>query len=151
MEIVPFEIAKKLKEKGFKEKCLAYYDIDDNVGLLFNMQYYSDYTCPCQYTDLLQSHNTDLTVTQPDDSENCCDAPTISQVLKWLREEKKIDISPCCYRGFQGEFMGWYYLIVDMRVDVWQYIDEETCKDNSKSTYESAALAGISYVIDNLI
>lgn len=34
MEFVTFEIAKKLDEKGFKEKCLAYYDVNDNVGLI---------------------------------------------------------------------------------------------------------------------
>lgn len=66
-EFVTFELAKKLQEKGFKEKCLAYYDVDDNVGLLYNTQYTND-MLPCQYTDLLASHNTDEAVVSPDDS-----------------------------------------------------------------------------------
>ena len=126
MEIVPYELAKKLKEKGFNAESkysLGYYDKLGNFMSAADHWFLNGWII----------------------------APTISQVLKWLREEKKIDISPCCYRDFQGEFMGWYYLIVDMRADVWQYIAEETRKDNSKSTYESAALAGIEYVIDNLI
>ena len=137
METVSFEIAKKLKEKGFKEKCLAYYDIDDNVGLLYNTQY-NDECSPCQYADLLQSHNTDTTVAQPDDSENCCDAPTISQVLKWLRVEKKIHI--CIdYDGLYS------YDIIDI-------IDCEFREAKyGYESYELAALAGIEYVIDKLI
>ena len=90
-EFVPFEIAKKIKEKGFKEKCLTYYDVIDNVELLYNTQYTNDLS-PCQYTDLLQSHNTDVTAYQSDDSEYCVDAPTISQVLNWLRDEKQLYI-----------------------------------------------------------
>lgn len=87
-DFVSFEIAKKLKEKGFVEKCLAYYDVEDNVGILFNTQYTYD-IFPCQYTDLLQSHNTGTATKQQDDSEYCIDCPTISQVLKWFRKEKQ--------------------------------------------------------------
>lgn len=139
-EFVSFSIAKKLKEKGFKEKCLAYYDVEDNVGLLYNTQY-SDEALPCQYTDLLQCHNTGEAETQPDDSENCVDAPTISQVLKWLREEKKIFVEivitpmelykPMIYDigGFKNP-----YRDISPRID-----------------FNEAALAGIEYVIENLI
>ena len=94
MDFVSFEIANKLKEKGFREKCLTYYDVVDNVGLLYNTQYTNDLS-PCQYTDLLQSHNTDVSAYLSDDSEYCVDAPTISQVLKWLRDEKGIHITIC--------------------------------------------------------
>ena len=143
-DFVPFELAKKLKEKGFREKCLTYYDVEDNVGLLYNTQYTDDMS-PCQYTDLLQSHNTDTTVAQPDDSENCCDAPTISQVLKWLREEKKLHVVFPFY-----EDKGFYYYVQRIgnaaRI-VSSFDDSDTCFD----TAELAALAGIKYCLDNLI
>ena len=158
MEIVPFELAKKLKEKGFKEKCLAYYDIDDNVGLLYNTQYSDEYS-PCQYTDLLQSHNTDTIVAQPDDSENCCDAPTISQVLKWLREEKKIFVAiniGYCYESdetpfptnpkMEPIFKGYYYGIWELD----NLNDKNACSEFFKDS-ELATLAGIEYVINKLI
>lgn len=140
-DFVPYELAVKLKEKGFKEKCLAYYDIDDNVGLLHNTQYGDEYS-PYQYTDLLQSHNTDPIVVQPDDSENCCDAPTISQVLKWLREEKKLHIS--IEYGYE-EIPVWDFEIRLIGTYGRWWTDE------TYSSYELAVFAGIEYVIDNLI
>lgn len=138
-DFVTFEIAKKLKEKGFREKCLAYYDVEDNVGLLYNMQY-SDKLCPCQYTDLLVSYNSDAISSDLDTSGNCIDAPTISQALKWLRKEKKIHI---CV-DFDGD-MNWYYQIAiygstDIAADGYGY-----------NGYEEAILCGIEYVLDNLI
>ena len=80
MEFVTIEIAKKLKEKGFTEKCLAYYVEGDSIilnesmpeseGEVFNME------------NLLFSCNREC-------SESMFDAPTIAQVLKWLREKKR--------------------------------------------------------------
>ena len=146
-EFVPFELAKKLQEKGFKQKCLAYYDVEDNVGLLYNTQY-TDEALPCQYTDLLRCHNTGEAETQPDDSGFCVDAPTISQVLKWLREEKKIHVVVDVFHD------GWDTLIyTDIHTDYigdyqYNYIDRG---DLARSTYEETVLDSIEYIIDNLI
>lgn len=146
-DFVSFEIAKKLKEKGFKEKCLAYYDIDDNVGLLYNTQYSDEYS-PCQYTDLLQSHNTDTTVAQPDDSENCCDAPTISQVLKWLRKEKLILIGLSPMQEYDvEETIEWCATVYKADKQGGLSLKEELYYES----YELAAIAGIKYCLDNLI
>lgn len=38
MDFVTFEIAKKLKEKGFREECIAYYHTDGE--LLYNSDQY---------------------------------------------------------------------------------------------------------------
>ena len=146
---VTYELAVKLREKGFREKCLAYYDVEDNVGLLYNTQY-TDEALPCQYTDLLQSHNTGEAETQPDDSGNCVDAPTISQVMRWLRK-KKIIISifphPC----------GWQ---ADIYKDVHEYYDSEAeCylmhyykeKTEISHSYNWLEIYCIQYVLDNLI
>ena len=140
MEIVSFEIAQKLKEKGFREKCLTYYDVDDNVGLLYNTQY-SDEMLPCQYTDLLMSHNTSEG-RQPDDSDNCVDAPTISQVLKWLRKEKNLHITLDV-----GTSRYWFWIAWNIEADP---LDLSIGYEMYQS-YEQAALAGIEYVLDNLI
>ena len=72
-----------LKELGFRERCVAYYDTADNVGLLFNTQYTCD-VIPCQYCDLLESRNSA--------TEYEVDAPTLYEAQKWLREEKNIHI-----------------------------------------------------------
>lgn len=66
--------------------------------------------------------------------------PTISQVLKWLREEKKIYISA------EVEREDWF-----------EYKIVQTIKNTRTSgtrvyeTYTEAILAGIEYVLDNLI
>ena len=148
-DFVTFELAKKLKEKGFKQKCLAYYDVEDNVGLLYNTQY-TDEALPCQYTDLLQCHNTGEAETQPDDSGFCVDAPTIFQVLKWLREEKKIHICIDIYDD------GWFFDIASFyKGDTGVYEIEWPYKSSNVTpnydSFEQAAIAGIEYCLDNLI
>lgn len=138
-DFVPFKIAETLKEKGFMERCLAYYDVDDNVGLLYNTQY-TDEILPCQYEDLLQCHNTEEAETQSDDSGNCVDAPTISQVLKWLRVEYKI----------------YMYVERDTYHLKFRFVYEKD-KPRGKFTssiydgFEQAALAGIEYVLNNIL
>lgn len=140
MDFVSFDLAKKLKEKGFREKCLAYYDVEDNVGLLFNTLY-TDEVTPCQYTDLLQCHNTGEAESQIDDSDFCIDAPTISQVLEWLRKEKGLHIA---INNIWGGTWG-YDLIEYGRSLHWTAYREDI------KSYEDAALDGIKYVIDILI
>lgn len=148
MEFVTFEIAKKLKEKGFREKCLAYYDCDDNVGLQYNTEY-TDNATPCQYTDLLQSHNTETMTSQLDDSENCVDAPTISQALKWFRDVMKAEIETFLYDGTYS-----YYIKSVAQIDeddrFHQCLNDDTT-DEEYETYEEAAIAGINYYLDNLM
>lgn len=139
-EFVTFDIAKILNEKGFREKCLAYYDVLDNVGLLYNTQYTDDIS-PCQYTDLLFSHNSGEGK-QTDDSEYCVDAPTIEQVLTWMRKEKKIHLELVIV--VDGEYMCDIY-----KIDVRPL----ECLGSTEyfKTYEQAAIAGIEYVIENII
>ena len=121
-DFVTFEIAKKLKEKGFDYPCIGHY---------VNNQLYV-----AHYQNAFHS-----------DNDESVDAPTISQVLKWLRDEKGTHINVVIWEE------GWY-------VDVWVYEFDEAEKeystqfrhqsDNYKS-YEQAALVGIKYVLDNLI
>lgn len=68
--------------------------------------------------------------------------PTISQVLKWLREEKKIYLEVVI--AANAEYMCDIYKINPRPIK---------CLGSTgySKTYEAAALAGIGYVIDNLI
>lgn len=139
MNFVSFDLAKKLKEKGFSEKCLAYYDVDDNVGLLYNTQYTDDIS-PCQYMDLMLSRNSGEGGGECDNSECCIDAPTISQVLNWLRKEKEMYIiAPASFDE------GYWWELRDFNREISEYGDVEY------TSYEQATLAGIEYVLDNLI
>lgn len=64
--------------------------------------------------------------------------PTISQVLKWLREEKKIHIGVL----YHGYYAVW---IQPMKRNEAEHVIHD-CK-----TYEEAELEGIEFVLDNLI
>lgn len=147
-DFVTYEIASKLKEKGFYYKCVATYDNDGMLGY--------NYIQPTNiraigFDDCLYSHNVE--------NDNCIDAPTISQVLKWLREEKKIFIAiniGYCYESDEIPFptnpkmepilKGYYY-------GIWE-LDNLNDKNTHSEYFEApelAAIAGIEYVLDNLI
>lgn len=89
-DFVPYELAEKLKEKGFKEKCIAYYWIGINEHTPSFVVEDNMPDIGICIMDLLSEHN-------KEEWSPFVDAPTISQVLKWLREEKKIyvDIETC--------------------------------------------------------
>ncbi len=116
-EVVTRCISEKLKEKGFNWICSHYYRTKcKDLFMVF----------PCE-----DWNNTEERIY----------APTISQVLRWLRDEKKIHI----VIDFNGG-MGWYYQIA--LYGLTTYEKESEHKYNS---YEQAALEGIEYVLDNLI
>ena len=112
-DFVPKEIALKLKEKGF----------DWRVGYAY------DNVCNCMYTV------TEYCI-------NYIPAPTISQVLKWLRKEKKIHITIDIW----GRTWGYDILALPSGSSLhWTAYDEKI------NSYEQAALAGIEYYLDNFI
>ena len=119
-DFVPFEIAKKLKEKGFSCKY--------PFAIYFGNRIYYD------YGDLI-------------DDKDAIIAPTISQVLKWLREEKDIDlvINPVFFYDDDLGRMREY----GCKVFAPSLNKPEHCGYHEK--WEQAALAGIEYVLDNLI
>lgn len=137
-DFVTYEIAKKLKEKGFYYKCVATYDNDGMLGY--------NYIQPTNiraigFDDCLCSHNVE--------NDNCIDAPTISQVLKWLRNEKKIHIEVFLYDGKYSYFVKSITQICED--DLFHKCLNEDTTEEEYDTYEQAALAGIEYVTDNLI
>ena len=128
-DFVTFEIAKKLKEKGFDEACYNYYE-------------------PLKHC--LSELKTQFT-NKEGEYYGIITAPTISQVLKWLRKEKKISIEPgihcslkwvCGIYGFNDDISDFTQYSND-GIDDTVYILYDS--------YEQAALAGIEYVLDNLI
>lgn len=124
-DFVPFQMAIKLKEKGLilsKEYIFGAYDED---GDLFSMLEYNIEEYWCAY------------------------APTISQVLKWLRDEKKLylSIEPHLTDFSSTEIM-WIWDALYINSDCkFQWHDGEFGFDS----YEKATVSAIEYVIDNLI
>lgn len=144
-DFVPYELAVKLKEKGFPQSpdwfnYSSYYEWDGlrKIHSLCNASVWFD-------------SNTNR--------DNIYIAPTISQVFKWLREEKRIFVAiniGYCYESDERPFptnskmepilKGYYY-------GIWE-LDNLNDKNGHSEYFETpelAALAGIEYVIDNLI
>jgi hypothetical protein len=119
-DFIPLELALKLKEKGFNIPFYFYYRTDEKPLL-----HHANVTNPLVYCDKID--------------DEVVIAPTIYQVLKWLREEKKIHI----YMDVCKE--GWFFEVKCLRS---LYMINTVLFDKHKS-YEQAALAGIKYVIDN--
>jgi hypothetical protein len=127
-DFVPFEIAQKLKEKGYP--------------LLRVIKQRGE---PIIY-DLPKNHP---------NWQNCNAyyIPTISQVLKWLREEKKIYIGISYMPKIINEtgILNDFYYPTFQKIGLFEpmfFIGE----NNTYDSYEKAAIAGIKYVLDkNLI
>ena len=135
-EFVPFELAKKLKEKGFREKCYSYYHPKHKI-LIPNCSVHRG----CIAEDCMRSYNS---YREDEIDSERIDAPTISQVLKWLREEKMCNVNMRLYTKD-----GWYFTIQDCKGEPLYSQLMDT--DELFLSYEAAALAGIEYVLDNLI
>lgn len=127
-DFVTFEIAKKLKEKGFRKPCILYYN-SDKVRTWFNEP------------DIAKNF---MPITLGNDDVL---APTISQVLKWLRNEKDIDlvISPVFfYDGVLGKMREY-----GCKVFAPSLNKPEHCGYHEE--WEQAVIAGIEYVLYKLI
>ena len=134
MEFVNFSIAKKLKEKGFKKECLCHYIGED---LVYNIE------SPIANNQLWFSHNKFDNIWHRDNY----DAPTFSQVLKWLREEKKMHMEIFLYNGKYGYIINSITQIC--KDDLFHKCLNEDTVNEEYDTYEQAILAGIEYVLDN--
>ena len=149
-DFVTYDLAVKLKEKGFKEKCYAYYYPKGSVLIFNKNQFRGGIVEDCLYS------NNSL----PNEcmASDFVDAPTIYQVLKWLREKKifvAINIG-YCYESYGIPFpinpkmepilKGYYY-------GIWALdnLNDENARSKYFEYYEQAAIAGIEFVIDNLI
>jgi hypothetical protein len=120
-DFVSFDLAKKLSKKGFTCKY--------PFAMYFRNRMYYD------YDDFIGDKDAII-------------APTISQVLKWLREEKFILIGLSPMQEYDGnEIIEWCSTIYKADKHGGMSWIEEFYYES----YEQAALAGIEYVLNNLI
>ena len=139
-DFVNFSIAKKLKEKGFS--CKLPYAIYNEIGqfcLLTTSAPYRVCESGYKYREYYDYNDFD---------ENDFIAPTISQVLKWLREEKLILIGLSPMQEYDGdEIVEWCATVYKADKQGGMSWIEEFYYES----YEQAAIAGIEYALDNLI
>ena len=143
MEFVSFELAKKLKEKGFSCKYpLAMYnergwfcplytsaDRNPNIKSVFGNREYYDYD---------------------DFDEKDFIAPTIEQVLSWLRKEKQTHFEiVSCACGYEIIISRTPPLGTDLYCSHASYDGPNA--GGAWDCYEEAAVAGIEYTLDHLL
>ena len=131
-DFVPLKLAQKLKEKGFKEECLCHYIGED---------LFSNIESPIANNQFWFSHNKYDNIWHRDN----VDAPTIPQVLKWLRDKFFLHISQKPYPCEDG--LMWMYEIRKIN----KYIVFVIVNKTGFVTEEEASVAGIKYSLDNLI
>ena len=124
-DYVSFELAKKLKEKGYPQ------------GMSFQSYFVGDNICRgCNVGDVVYRN-------KKEDDTHLIACPTIAQVLKWLREKHKFHI-------IVGLDMFLKYDWLIQRIDRKE-ANLTSHFNNNRDTYEQAALAGIEYVLDKLL
>lgn len=132
MEIfIPFEIAKKLEDKGFPQ----HWSNDDYV---IENEYEDNFEVGSHYDRcFIPEHLPTIA------------APTIPQVLKWLREEKKIYVSIGVFPTFSTKNKVHFCYTIKTESDGsnMKVIESEYtyCK------YSEAELNCIEYIIDNIL
>lgn len=149
MDFVTFEIAKKLKEKGFDWEESPFYSEQDRD----EWKHKNSYEIPNP------TYNKDI----PFDSETqTMVAPHISiqKAMKWLRNEKKLHIGPCILADTDtdadgkiiNEYVYWSFSVTNIETGDMIYFDNyEHIDDKRFDSYEEAVYAGIEYCLDNLI
>lgn len=83
---VPYEIAKKLKEKGFDENCLGYYRNDSKTIFFSEFEINNDFILKNNYRFI---------------------APLYQQVVDWLRDKHKLYITIYRVRSYINESHCW--------------------------------------------
>lgn len=162
MNFVSKNLAIKLKEKGFDKPCFGWYYVETPTGMTDGELVLNRYPCRSgTYKETLEMH-IDF---QPKEgfvgyiNPNVVDAPTIEQVLEWLRDEKKLHIEPCVLAdsaiSADGNVISvytyWSFCVTSTRTGYKIYFEYGHIDDKRFDSYEQATIAGIEYVINNLI
>ena len=139
-EIVSFETAMLLKEKGFNEPCSHYYENND----LYKLAYYHG-----EGTGFVRNNS-------PIDGRFLCEkmqctAPTQSLAQKWLRETRNITFNANPHSN-DGKII---YVVTIKVISSNKYIDFNVMMDTSNKAimfdnYEEAIESGLKYCLKSI-
>jgi hypothetical protein len=119
-DFISCEQALELKELGFDDDCLGYYNIDPNAA-------YMPFLC----------------IYKPYKNEFCLHAPIYQQAFRWFREKKLCDCCVCRYQGKDDGGVDYYYVITkDFGIEETRHFKE------GFFTYEEAELACLKKLIE---
>ena len=139
-EIVSFETAMLLKEKGFNEPCPYYYEDDE----LYKLGYYHG-----EGTGFVRNNS-------PIDGRFLCEkmqctAPTQSLAQKWLRETRNVTFNANPHSN-DGKII---YVVTIKVISSNKYIDFNVMMDTSNKatmfdTYEDAIESGLRHCLKSI-
>lgn len=125
-DYVSFEIAKLLKEKGFDERGLCVYTVEEERFYTFGDWVENSCLLP-----------------------NLISAPTHQMALKWLREVHKIFVEPFVAIDLNGKYHYSFRLLNSICKDILE--PKDLVRIDVKDTYEEAVEAALKYTLENLI
>ena len=126
-EFVPYELAVKLKELGFDEPCLGFYNHQGQLILMAQEDESSIETYKNSYVEMGMQYA----------------APLYQQAFRWFREKYFIHGEPK-YKGGLTKETAWYDYIIISNID-W---DDSKIKNKQYKTYEEAELACLEKLIE---
>lgn len=121
-DYVSLKVAKLLKEKGFDEECISYYQRGENVEISYSFIY---------------ERNSDWV-------DGSISAPTLQMAMKWLRKVHNLDIIATP----QFDNSKWTYSAIIFNLSI---PCTETRLNDNKDKKEQACEAAIKYCLENLI
>ena len=151
-DYVSFEVAKLLKEKGFREWCFKCY----GLAVLYNGADIS-FDEECELKDEGRESEIeyveggrlyDYGCNNRDKDAKVWAAPTLWVAMKWLRDVHNYDIS-ICLDSYVESYDNQYYILIRRRKDKYENISP--CEQVYFDTYEEACEAAIKYCLKNLI
>ena len=154
MNFIDKQLAIKLKEKGFNKSCFGYYHLETPTEFVDGELSLNNYSCRGgTYKETLER---DI-----DFQPNVIGAPTIEQVLEWLREEKNVHIGimPYFTMSTKNNIMWqWEILLVGKIIECENtlYADKDynytkLASADCYAGYDDACVYAIEYAINNLI
>jgi hypothetical protein len=140
-DFVTLEVAKLLREKGFKEGCIAYYDNGSSLSYIGSLQ-------GCNINNILESSKY---IT----SESIFPAPTLYQAQKWLREKHNcyVQVTHEAYKTGVNNLVQVLFYDTDSEYpnDCWTNDSTGMYGDNSEfNTYEDALNFGILKALERI-
>lgn len=154
MKFINKQLSIKLKEKGFDKPCFGYYHPETPTEFVDGALSLNCDSCSGgTYEETFES---DI-----DFNPNVIGAPTIEQVLEWLREEKNVHIGiiPYFTMSTKNNIMWqWEILLIGKIIECKNtlYIDKDynytkLVSAECYSGYDDACIDAIEFVINNLI
>ena len=151
-DYVSFEIAKLLKEKGFKHWCYKCYgDAVYHKGVPISFEEECDLKSEGLENEIEYvegGYLYDFGCDNRKEDVKVWAAPTLQLAMKWLREVHKIGVFPSTYTDIMGSDINHFYGTAIINLETYELMTNDIMP---MPTYEEATEVAIKYCLENLI